>query len=320
MALNSSHASLERRSGADLRDRIRGRLVFASLTFTGFTGSEVPAGGKVELIYPDEPAAADNPGTVSTSRTPNWNAASTLGSEMSELEINRNTNMVVSLPHADIESSPFSQIQTANDRISRVLARTIDDDLADAFIAGATTGNTKKYGSNTNYVAADGTAHGTGRELVVDAFIDAAKWALANGFVGTGEREYDFWAVVPGGIWGTWLDYIKEEKPSDSLFNMFVGPGSRGIAQEDRQNNIRVVLIRNKYMPTATVGGKAHSHILFGTSRAMVFAAAAPIMSSVPVNRSTSGQIGASYGQAVWWGRTVLNAEQLRKAQIQQAP
>ena len=323
MALDAAHARLERRSGADLRDRIRARTIVMQRTFTGFTGTPVP-GGQVDLVYPDNPSDYDTPGTVGTSRTPNWATARTMASELTSLKIERNTSDVATLPYADIQSSPFDQVQAANQKIAHKLAVTIDDDLADALIAGvpaAAKHTPAVLGDANNFIAADGTitqeAAKAAQAYIVDAFKGAYKWMLADSLIGGGERDYEVWALCPGPLWGTWIDYIEDVKPTDALFNAFVGPGSGSVADVPQSMRIRVYIYNR--MPTAEVSSKAHAQILFGTDRAMVFGAAPPVMGAVPVSHVVAGSaIGATYGMAQWWGRVVLNPEQLRIARIRQ--
>ena len=315
MALDTAHHTLERKSGADLRKRLRAKLVFANLTSTAFSGTPA-AGEAVELAFPDEPAALKVATAATVTRDPSWIASTALGSELKKLDIIRSTNAVKFLPYADIMSSPFDQIEAANDQLARSISLSIDDDLVKAFIAGTVAASKHVTGKATDYITPAGVAIADGADLVIDAFINAAKWMLTNNLFRTGEKDYQLWAACPGALWGIWLDYIKTDKPSDSLFNLFIGPGSRNIGEEDRQNGIKVVL--TNLIPTVEVTEKTHAQIIFGTNQAMVFAAAPTLMSSTPANMNTSGKIGTSYGQAVWWGRTVLNPEMLRISQIRQ--
>ena len=323
MALTEAHAALVRRSGQDVRDRLRSKLIMPQYTNREFIG-DVQALDKVQIVFQDHPATGANAEDVEdavVSRNPSWSAAMTIGSELEEMAIDQRYDKVVALGIDDITDAPFSMMQAANELISRRLAYNVDRNLAKAFIAGAQAANVQATGDGTDYVAvnADGTPNvaGVGDKVVIDAFIKAAQWIIAQDLdPSTAENPVPVWCICPSYLWSTWLNYIERTKPTDALFNTFIALGSRQVTGNDVQVQQGVPVQLYKHMPTATVSSKVHGQILFGTNRVMAFGSKAPVTAIDPPTSGTTGPIGWSTGTYIRFGRKVINPEQLRIAQI----
>ena len=321
-------ANLRERYGRDLRERLRANLIMAQLCNSNYTG-DVRNAAKVQIISPADDLSSStkvDAVTANVDRNPTYAAPVELETESRTLEMDRASQLTVSLGIDDMREATFNMIEAANSKIARRLAFEIDSDVTAFMIAGVpgtNRGTTQKpsiLGDATDYIAADGSnSTDAAAEFVIDAFISAGGWAMSSNVWRTGLIDHQLWAVMDAPLWVSVQNYIRKKGNSELLSNLFGGgPRSQlGVTNNNAGTMNSVNVFINTLMPKVAVSNKDHWQILFGT-RQYTTLAARPVHYSI--SREGEYQPGAAIGYTVngyqRYGRLVVNPEQVRIATI----
>ena len=325
-------AQAREKYGADLRERLRSKLIVAQLCNTNFTGDVVNS-RKVIINSPAE-KFSDNTdvrtNTAEEGRNPVFAAPKELTGDTQELVMDQGSQLGISLGIDDLKEATWDMVADANDKISDRMAYEIDYNLIRAMRDGipgsrADTNPQKPAaeGKAADYI--DGTtgipSSGKSRIFVVQAFLNASAWALGANIWKVGEIEHELWAMMHPLLWRAVQEWIFQDKPSDSMVNIFGGgPRSQlGISTEATVQGgmLGMNVFLNPNMIFEQVGGKNHFVILFGTRQFMTFAARPVLISSKGEGEYQAGEtIGEVYHGFQRYGRKVVNPEQMYSVAI----
>lgn len=322
MALTT--ANLRTRYGPDGRQRLRPKLLAAQLTNTNFRGDAMSA-YTVDVISPNDPTSGTSQidrVTAEAARNPDWSTAHQIGDTKATMTMDQGSDRVYDLGIDDLTEASFDMITEANGRIERSLEYEVDQNIFAAMVAGVQTGNTGAVkGSATDFIPTTGIpTTATARSYVIDALLEGAAWAYSNNIWQTGLIQHELFCVMPPYLWASLLFYIKNDKPSDSLVDQFVGPlATLGINENlTAPGMARVQVFVSNTMPTAQSGSKTHGQILFATRTYMTAAFRPVIYAATNPQDSTTGAIAASVGGFMRFGRLALNVEQARLQLVRQ--
>lgn len=317
-------ANLRTRYGANGRERLRPQLMAAQLTNTNFRGDAM-RNYTVDVISPDDPTSGDgqiDSTTSEKSRNPQWSTAVTIGDAKATMTMDQGSDYVVDLGIDDMTEASFDMVEEANRRIRRRLAYEVDQNIFAAMVAGVQTANTAaNKGSTSDFIPTDGIpSTAAARSFVIDALLEGAAWAYSNNIWRTGLIDHELFCIMPSYLWASLLFYIKNDKPSDSLVEQFVGPATTLTINSDGSapGAARVQVFVTNTMPVASSGGKAHGQMIFATRSYMTAAYRPVVYAAENPEDSTSGAIGASVGGFLRFGRLALNVEQARLQRIRQ--
>lgn len=312
-------------------DLLAADIRMEQFTYTGYTG-DVANSQTLQLIKPqrlaDTDANANRPNTIPANlgRNPSWPAARGVGQDSKDVSVNVGLADVVDIGITDLREADYDVTAQANADIAERIRYLLNQRIAKEFLDNVPNANKSTLGSATEYIPESGkpvtaskSADASSYNYFIESFLEAAGWMVSNNMLATGEQSRELFCIMPGYLWMSipWYAYANES--TDMIWNTLIAPGSNLPLRQNagpQQQGIQIHLWNE--MPTVEESSKTHGQILFGTNRAVAFAARPPIYNIDPPTSGTTGAIGWSAGYYLEGFCHSVNPDQTRLVKVRQ--